>query len=186
MSKIQRNDKCPCGSGLKYKHCCLNKREEGNMKEYIGVKIIKAEPFTKEGEEGYKVRYQDGYESWSPKAIFQEAYRVIEDGCMTFGLAIEAIKKGFRVARKGWNGKDMFIVYMPPLKLPPFNTQGTERKVNDRTAKWIGEDAPLDCQPYIAMYNAQKQWIPGWVASQSDMLSEDWYVVRNESNDKND
>ena len=96
---------------------------------------------------------------------------------MNFGKAIEAMKRGGKVARTGWNGKNMFIVMMPPLKLPPFNTQEPGPKVNDRTAKFIGEDTPLDCQPYIAMYNAQKQWIPGWVASQSDMLSDDWNVI---------
>lgn len=96
---------------------------------------------------------------------------------MNFGQALEELKAGGKVARKGWNGKGMFIVLMPPLYLPPFNTQDTNRKVNDRTAKWIGEDAPLDCQPYIAMYTTTKQWQPGWLASQADMLAEDWEVV---------
>ena len=72
----------------------------------------------------------------------------------------------------------MFVVYMPPLQLPPFNTQEPGPRVNDRTAKFIGEDTPLDCQPYFAMFNAQKQWIPGWVASQSDMLSDDYHIVQ--------
>jgi Protein of unknown function (DUF2829) len=96
---------------------------------------------------------------------------------MNFGEAIEALKGQKRVARTGWNGKGMFIVLMPPLSLPPYNTQGTERKVNDRTAKWIGEDQPLDCQPYIAMYTALKQWQPGWLASQADILAEDWQIL---------
>ncbi|PHR91135.1 MAG: hypothetical protein COA69_13430 [Robiginitomaculum sp.] len=96
---------------------------------------------------------------------------------MSFGLAIEAAKLGNKIARKGWNGKNMFVAFMPSLSLPPFNTQDTARKVNDRTAKWIGEDKPLDCQPYFAMYNAQEQWIPGWLATQSDMLADDWHVL---------
>lgn len=110
--------------------------------------------------------------------IFEKTYTLDKgNGLMDFGEAIRQAKEGKKIARKGWNGKDMFVVYMEPLWLPPANTQDTMRKVNDRTAKWIGEDAPLDCQPYFAMYNAQKQWIVGWLASQSDMLSEDWYVV---------
>lgn len=96
---------------------------------------------------------------------------------MNFGQAIEAMKNGKKVSREGWNGKNMFIVLMPGLKLSPYNTQGTERKVNDRTAKWIGEDSPLDSQPYIAMYTAQGKWQPGWLASQPDILSEDWIIV---------
>lgn len=96
---------------------------------------------------------------------------------LTFGAAILALKAGQKVARAGWNGKGMWLVLMPALYLPPFNTQGTERKVNDRTAKWIGEDKPLDCQPYIAMWTAQQKWQPGWLASQADMLAEDWMIV---------
>lgn len=93
------------------------------------------------------------------------------------GLAVRWLKEGRKVSRKGWNGKDMFLAYMPPLFLLPYNTQGTDKKVNDRTAKWIGPDAPLDCQPYIAMYTAQKKWQPGWLAAQPDLLANDWYVV---------
>ena len=96
---------------------------------------------------------------------------------LTFGEAIDAAKQGFKIARKKWNGKNMFVVYMEPLSLPPFNTADTFRKVNDRTAKFIGEDKPLNCQPYFAMYNAQEEWIPGWLASQSDMLDTDWFIV---------
>lgn len=145
------------------------------MEKYIGIKIIHAEPQENEGKPGYKVQYKDGYTSWSPDYAFDDAYRRTD--CMNFGLAIEAMKEGHRVARSGWNGKNMFIVLMPELKLPPYNTSDTSRKVNDRTAKWIGEDAPLDCQPYIAMYTAQKQWQPGWLASQADMLADDWMIV---------
>lgn len=149
------------------------------MRQYIGVKLIKAEPELKDGVEGYKVVYPqpDGseYISWSPKDVFEEAYREVNG--MSFGLAIEAAKLGLKIARTGWNGKNMFVVYMPPLHLPPFNTQEPGPRVNDRTAKFIGEDTPLDCQPYFAMFNAQKQWIPGWLASQSDMLADDWQII---------
>ena len=96
---------------------------------------------------------------------------------MDFGMAIKALKDGKKVARKGWNGKGMWIVLMPALCLPPYNSQDTNRKVNDRTAKHIGEDSPLDSQPYIAMWTALGQWQPGWLASQADMLAEDWGVV---------
>lgn len=89
------------------------------MPQYIGVKIIGATPMTAqragvqlgrpidtrnadaEGN-GYLVAYEDGYTSWSPKAQFEAAYRKA-DG-MTFGLAIEAMKKGFKVTRKIWGG----------------------------------------------------------------------------------
>ena len=95
------------------------------MKDYIGVKVVAAEPMSR-GEynayrgwkipsdenpedEGYHIRYPDGYESWCPKKQFNEAYRKCDN--MTFGIAIEAMKKGNKVARRGWNGKGMFVVY---------------------------------------------------------------------------
>lgn len=163
------------------------------MKQFIGVKIIHAEPMTRgdynkyrgwtipenenPNDKGYLVKYSDDYISWSPENAFDEAYRET-DGCMTFGLAIEAGKQGFKIARKGWNGQGMFVVLMPALYLPPFNTKvDGEPHVNYRTAKHIGLDAPLDSQPYFAMWTAQKKWQPGWLASQADMLAEDWQIV---------
>lgn len=96
---------------------------------------------------------------------------------MNFGEAIQALKVGKKVARCGWNGKGMWVVMMPSLYLPPYNTQDAMRKVNDRTAKHIGEDKPLDSQPYIAMWTAQGKWQPGWLPSQADIFAEDWEIV---------
>lgn len=175
------------------------------MKTYIGTKIVKLQAMTRgeyndyrgwaypagedQSAQGYLVEYTDGgkpnddrhagYISWTPKEQADAAYRPT-DG-MSFGLALEALKKGARVARTGWNGKGMFVVLMPRLQLPPYSTQGTERKVNDRTAKWIGEDTPLDCSPYLAMWTADRKWQPGWLASQADMLADDWQIVGSEA-----
>lgn len=96
---------------------------------------------------------------------------------MDFGLALNELKAGRKVRRAGWNGKGMWIVLMPALHLPPYSEQAPGPKVNDRTAKHIGEDTPLDSQPYFAMWTALGQWQPGWLASQADMLAEDWEVV---------
>ena len=96
---------------------------------------------------------------------------------MNFGQAIEQLKLGAKVARGGWNGKGMWIVLMPSLSLPCFNSQDPGAKVNDRTAKHIGADTPLESQPYISMWTAQGKWQPGWLASQADMLAEDWVIV---------
>ncbi|KII11253.1 DUF2829 domain-containing protein [Phaeobacter sp. S60] len=168
---------------------------------YYGTKQIKAVPMNRQAyndyrgwelpadedgsDAGFLVEYVDGgasnhpdhegYISWSPADVFERAYQ--SSGSMNFGHALQAVKEGHRVARAGWNGKGMFIVLMPRLELPPFNTQGTARKVNDRTAKWIGEETPLDCQPYLAMWTADKKWQPGWLASQADMLADDWLIV---------
>lgn len=160
--------------------------------KYIGVKIVEAEPITRGdyhdyrewvlpddntgADEGYLVKYPDGYESWCPKAQFEQANRPCD--AMPFGHAIEAAKKGNKIARKGWNSEKMFVVVMPALTLPPFNTQGTNRKVNDRTAKRIGEDTPLNCVPYFAIYTANGDWVPGWLANPMDMLADDWMIIK--------
>ena len=160
-----------------------NEKLEGTS-EYIATKIVDGKAMTLgeydkfrvwdflENEdpdtEGYIVQYPDGHISWCPKQQFEDANRLTTG--MTFGLAVEAMKKGLKVARTGWNRKDMFIVFMSPMSLPA-------RKVNDRTAKWIGEDTPLECNGYFAMFTADKKWQPGWLASQSDMLSDDWQIV---------
>lgn len=89
---------------------------------------------------------------------------------MNFGQAIEQLKQGYKVARAGWNGKEMWVVLMPSLYLKA-------GKVNERTVKHIGKDTPLDCQPYFVMWTAEQKWQPGWLASQTDMLAEDWQVV---------
>lgn len=96
---------------------------------------------------------------------------------MDIGEAVKALKEGHRVARLGWNGKGMWLAYMGGMELPPYSTQGTDRKVNDRTAQWIGEDTPLVTDPYIAMWTAGKTWQPGWLASQQDLLATDWVKV---------
>ena len=86
------------------------------MKSYYGTKKIKAEPQINpnsdadsgaEAEEGYKVEYADGYISWSPKATFEAAY--LPTTAMNFSGALSYVRDGGRVARAGWNGKDMFI-----------------------------------------------------------------------------
>lgn len=140
------------------------------MKRYIGTKIIHAVPEVhgETGREGYVVRYADGYESWSPKEAFEEAYRACD--AMSFGLAIEALKKGHKVARKGWNGKGMFLYYVPAAAYPAQrNTLGT-------MVGFFPDDMVPYCA-YIAMKTAQDNVVP-WLASQTDMLSDDWEIVQ--------
>lgn len=90
---------------------------------------------------------------------------------MNFGQAIESLKQGKKVARKGWNGKGMWIALMPALYLD-------KDIINGRTKKHIGEGKDLDSQPYLVMWTAAQQWQPGWLASQADILAEDWEEVK--------
>lgn len=149
------------------------------MDKYIGTKIIEAVPAIRKGgkvyeegwpvpksmdptEEGYKVRYPDGYESWSPKDVFEEAYRPTD--CMSFGLAIEAMKKGKKVARRGWNGKNQHIELA--TRISYMTSEGVFVNVEHEA---IGNKAIAFCGTSGVQM--------GWLASQADMLADDWEVV---------
>jgi len=132
---------------------------------YIGVKFIKATPKMKDGKEGYEgyeVIYEDGYVSWSPKDVFEKAYRPAAG--LTFGLAIEALKLGKKVDRSGWNGKGMFLFIVRPNEIEYKEKLPDELKACEHLLS-------------IAMKTADNKILVGWIASQSDMLSEDWEIV---------
>lgn len=143
------------------------------MKNYVGTKFIKAREMNRgeyndyrgwkipENEnpedEGYFVKYSDGYESWSPKDVFEDAYK--ECNGMTFGIAVELLKKGCRVAREGWNGKGMYL----------FLAHGEDIQ----SCTGIHEK----CVDVICMKTVQDTVVFGWLASQTDMLAEDWVII---------
>jgi hypothetical protein len=86
---------------------------------------------------------------------------------MNFGDAIMFMKAGNRVARQGWNGKGMFLYYVPEGAYPA-RTEVAKRV-------W-GDDALVPYQAYIAMKTVQGTVVP-WLASQTDMLAEDWLIL---------
>lgn len=86
---------------------------------------------------------------------------------MNFGEAIEALKQGKKVTRKGWNGKKMFLYYVP---------SGRYDAMTDAAKTIADKDGKVDYGPYIAMKTAQGNVVP-WLASQTDMLGEDWMIV---------
>ena len=132
------------------------------MEKYIGTKIVDAEPqdcpkddqMNKKDDKGYKVVYPGGYVSWSPKKVFDDAYR--KSGGLTFGFAIELLKKGARLARDAWNGKGMYLVFIPA-----------------GNAQYLG----YDMQDCVGIKNAQNVMQPGWHPTQKDMLADDWVLV---------
>ena len=155
------------------------------MKQYIGSKIVKAWPcyripviggryeyckldevvptcITGKIEDGYRVQYEDGYLSWSPKAVFEKAYR--ETTGLSFGLAIEAAKMGKKIARAGWNGKNQYVelAYYISYK----NNAAEVVNVNHCN---IGNKAFA----FVGTSGVQM----GWLASQADMLADDWQIV---------
>jgi len=167
-----------------------------NMKMHIGTKLILAAsmalgdynkyrgwdmPADEDPEaEGCLVEYTDsqagnsnhpdhkGYISWSPKDVFVNAYRDVSQG-ITFGDAIMMMKSGRKVARKGWNGKDMWLILVPgsPSVRPVAGTPYSNAGITE----------PTNINPHIDMMTASGEMQPGWLASQTDMLAEDWVLV---------
>ena len=97
---------------------------------------------------------------------------------MSFGHAIVALKEGKKVARAGWNGKRMFLYYVPANSYPA--------QTDAAKAYWANKQPPLsenEVSPilvpygaYIAMKTAQENVVP-WLASQTDVLADDWQIV---------
>ena len=86
-----------------------------------------------------------------------------------FGTAIELLKEGKRVTRKGWNGKDMWLWLKPAARIK--SEWCKDPMLKDLADKNGGE---LDALGTICMKTADNKILTGWLASQTDMLSEDW------------
>lgn len=155
------------------------------MKQYIGTKMVQAAPALRLTDEkgnrrvellssnpipqpgdavdmGYKVVYEDGYESWCPLDAFEKAYRPT-DG-LSFGLAIEAAKMGKRIARKGWNGKNQYVELASCISY---------RRQDGRIINPHHEAIGNQALAFVGTSGVQM----GWLASQADMLADDWCIV---------
>jgi hypothetical protein len=148
------------------------------MNKYIGTKLVDARPMNRgeyneyrgwtipkdenPADEGFLVKYHDNYESWSPKDVFEEAYRPTSG--LTFGLALEAAKKGKRIARAGWNGKDQWVEL------------GKNFSYHEASGLCVAtHHCDIGSQALVFCGTRGRQ--VGWLASQSDMLAEDWMVL---------
>jgi hypothetical protein len=94
---------------------------------------------------------------------------------LTFGEAVEAMKVGERVAREGWNGKGMFVWLNRGSTdcLPDRET--TIEGVSDHLFD-LGDDDTIVRLPNINMRAATGSTVTGWLASQTDILAEDWGI----------
>lgn len=161
------------------------------MKSYIGTKLINAKPMTRQeyndfrgwllpsdengADEGYLVEYIDGgkpnteefagYVSWSPKEQFEGAYR--ETSGLNFGLALEALKLGKKLSRAGWNGKGMFVYYVPANAYPA---------QTGAAKSYFGEGSMVPYNAYLAIKNVNDT-VSTWVPSINDVLADDWQIL---------
>lgn len=241
------------------------------MKKYIETKQIEAEPMTlgdfvqktgrnpygkdienhEESEPGYHVKYEDGYESWSPADVFEKAYKcadtfldrlhielkelyskmdnlvpfidsgkidevvtdeyqnlllrlqhrimsryinVLEcrigriDGSpeaplhqMTFGDAIEVLRQGGAVRRRGWNGKGLFIIKQVPAYIEKDiipKMQSLPKSAKNLILKGKGV---INYANQCLIYNEDTGRADSWVPSISDVFADDWEIVTLES-----
>ena len=115
----------------------------------------------------------------------------MEEKLVNFGQALEALKEGKRVARKGWNGKGMFIFMRPadelhiemvvdkvkslPQSVKDYYAQDITNSIGERLA--TDADDTVKFTAYLCMKASDGTIVNGWLASQTDMLSEDWIII---------
>ena len=172
------------------------------MKKFIGIEVVAARrmsrtdyndlrgwdlPEDEDGaDDGYLIENLDGgkpnvdgyegYISWSSKDKFDSTHQA-NDG-MNFGLAIEGAKKGFKIARAGWNGEGMRVAYTPGSVFEAdFAKEGHAAKHRADELAEFEEEQLITLLPHLDMRSANGDMVIGWIASQTDMLADDWMIV---------
>lgn len=110
---------------------------------------------------------------------------------MSFGAALEVAKNGGLIARQGWNGKGMFVFMRPADELHVYmvidKVKSLPQSVKDYYLRYVTNDSGSRIYPadendkvkftaYLCMKAADGTIVNGWLASQTDMLSNDWVV----------
>lgn len=91
----------------------------------------------------------------------------MQGNVMSFSEVLDLVKQGRKAARLGWNGKGMFIFLVP----------GSTFQVNRPPLLGIyPEGTTINYRPHIDMRAANGEIVP-WIASQSDLIENDWVVV---------
>lgn len=91
---------------------------------------------------------------------------------LTFGEALEALKKGYRIARTGWNGKGMYLWLLPSAMV-----KADWCREHHLKALAEANGGEIEALGSIRMMTADKKVLTGWLASQTDMLAEDWQIL---------
>ena len=159
------------------------------MRRYVGEDVVYAAPATRgdfyflsnkelpageDGDaEGYLVNHKGseltrdgfakGHIKWSPTHVFTNAYRE-SPFRFEFGAAIEALKDGHRVTRTGWNGKGMYLYYVPAQSYPT-QTEAARAK--------FGDSVPYAA--YLALVTTQGN-VATWTPSITDIFATDWVI----------
>jgi len=89
-----------------------------------------------------------------------------------FSAALKALKDGKKVCRSGWNGKDMYLIYIRGSGTDDGpNTTSGDYQVNENLI-----DSEMERLPWIGMKTTDNKFVP-WLASQTDLLANDWMAI---------
>ena len=174
----------------------------GVMTAFVGTKSVLAVPMTRGDyneyrgwqipenedpkEQGYLIEYVDGgkpnddrhagYISWSPKDVFERSYKAPNlNSNLTFGEALEHLKKGARVARSGWNGKGMFLFLVKGETVTEAinDCYGDPNRYDISHTGYEKGEPSMPVVDAIYTKTADNKLVP-WLASQTDLLCSDW------------
>ena len=139
-----------------------------NFNKELGEKYAKEDAVKKaESElcklEGYLLKHQLTEPTFKH---YIEAVNEKVNDFLLFGDAVAALEAGHKVARVGWNGKNMWLSY-----LDPYN--------NHQFTLCEKDGAEGTYSPYIGMKTADNKYVP-WLASQTDILAKDWVILSDE------
>lgn len=115
---------------------------------------------------------------------------------LLFGSALYHLRNGRMVQRAGWNGKGMFLFIRPPfecneetfmkivsvpenvkIKIVNVLVERLQNAMDESGESGVRENLKMKFTPYISMFAADGSIVNGWLASQTDMLAEDWQIV---------
>lgn len=164
------------------------------MKTYIGMQVVQAKPAVMvngciwpEGmavpaeytrpidpeqkkidsviSEGYVYIGDHKYPVFEEKEEFEKHFFPAEN--INFSIALDALKRGGRIARRGWNGQGMYVFLAEDVE---FHTEADISEFEN------AEDGVYTSE-ILVLRTAQGTFQPGWLATQSDILADDWYVL---------
>lgn len=90
---------------------------------------------------------------------------------------MEALKEGKRVSRKGWNGKGMFVFMRPADTLDKAFVPKVKSLPDSVKSFLAQQERDIEFLAYLCMWSADGKVVNGWLASQTDMLAEDWCTL---------
>jgi len=120
--------------------------------------------------DGYTVT-EDGLLYWQPREVFEKTFHEHNITTLVFGDAVTALKAGRKVTRKGWNGKGMYLFLLPECDVP-------QDWIKDPNLLEVAKASGgvVHCLGSIRMKTADGSVLTGWLASQSDILANDWEI----------